>query len=412
MPLRTISLPVRRLGNCGILLLLAASLLWLGILQILVIVWYPQVLGMGIFWLFSITNFRKKKGFRQDPPPNILQLRARIAHLVWLLIYWFTWTSSPIFRSWASIYLNGLSSWEERDNESEPVAFPSGYLTTLLTWTSSAFKWDLILQFLRRQDSWSSETTLLRCFSQFLVSLHRQSQHDQHCKWLLSMDASLDSHEELIFFFSGSEQRNFFCKSLTCSTGAVHWWVLGKQVLHEGHVEASRVFVLNRGGGWRQQTDQRWLDDWWVRKCVSSNSGECVIPDFCRIRKFWLQWKAQTKIEAESTLDARRKRKQMEPAVANGSVHTGCKQHQRNCPQNCVLASSVDWAHLRRADIKAIDKGGKSKWRQWAYFIPFPQHPDGPLTQRHNTSLRRRTPDPSRASSFLKASTTPRSSKK
>ncbi len=25
-------------------------------------------------------------------------------------------------------------------------------------------------------------------------------------------------------------------------------------------------------------------------------------------------------------------------------MHTGCKQHQRNCLQICVLASSVDWA--------------------------------------------------------------------
>ncbi len=36
--------------------------------------------------------------------------------------------------------------------------------------------------------------------------------------------------------------------------------------------------------------------------------------------------------------------KQMEPVVANGRVHTGRKQHQMNCPQICVLASSVNWA--------------------------------------------------------------------
>ena len=31
--------------------------------------------------------------------------------------------------------------------------------------------------------------------------------------------------------------------------------------------------------------------------------------------------------------------------VMNGSVHTGCKQHQRNCPQFWVLlVSRVDWA--------------------------------------------------------------------
>ncbi len=29
-------------------------------------------------------------------------------------------------------------------------------------------------------------------------------------------------------------------------------------------------------------------------------------------------------------------------SVVNGSVHTGCKQHQRNCPKICVLASSMD----------------------------------------------------------------------
>ncbi len=34
----------------------------------------------------------------------------------------------------------------------------------------------------------------------------------------------------------------------------------------------------------------------------------------------------------------------MEPAVAHRNVHTECKQYQRNCPQICVLASSVDWA--------------------------------------------------------------------
>ncbi len=29
--------------------------------------------------------------------------------------------------------------------------------------------------------------------------------------------------------------------------------------------------------------------------------------------------------------------------LVNGGVHTGRKQRQRNCPQICVLASSVDW---------------------------------------------------------------------
>ncbi len=40
----------------------------------------------------------------------------------------------------------------------------------------------------------------------------------------------------------------------------------------------------------------------------------------------------------------RHKCKQIEPAVANRTVHTGRQHHQRNCPLVCVLASSVDWA--------------------------------------------------------------------
>ncbi len=34
----------------------------------------------------------------------------------------------------------------------------------------------------------------------------------------------------------------------------------------------------------------------------------------------------------------------MEPAVANGTIHTGYKQHQRHCQQICEVTSSVDWA--------------------------------------------------------------------
>ncbi len=41
---------------------------------------------------------------------------------------------------------------------------------------------------------------------------------------------------------------------------------------------------------------------------------------------------------------ANAKRKRMEPPVANGGVHAGCKQCQRNCPQVCKVAASVDWA--------------------------------------------------------------------
>ncbi len=48
--------------------------------------------------------------------------------------------------------------------------------------------------------------------------------------------------------------------------------------------------------------------------------------------------------EAQSTLDARHKHKQMEPAVVNGCVLPARKQHQRICVGICVLASSVDWA--------------------------------------------------------------------
>ncbi len=57
-------------------------------------------------------------------------------------------------------------------------------------------------------------------------------------------------------------------------------------------------------------------------------------------------------LQAQSTLDARCKRKQMEPAVADRSVHTGRKQHQRNCPQICVLACGLDWASAgKRTEI-------------------------------------------------------------
>ncbi len=44
---------------------------------------------------------------------------------------------------------------------------------------------------------------------------------------------------------------------------------------------------------------------------------------------------------AQSTLDNGSKHKQIEPVVANGSVHTGHKQQLRNCLQICVLASVV-----------------------------------------------------------------------
>ncbi len=43
--------------------------------------------------------------------------------------------------------------------------------------------------------------------------------------------------------------------------------------------------------------------------------------------------------KAQSTLDAQAQT-QKEPAVVNGSVYTGCKQHQKNCPQICKLACS------------------------------------------------------------------------
>ena len=42
--------------------------------------------------------------------------------------------------------------------------------------------------------------------------------------------------------------------------------------------------------------------------------------------------------------EATHKRKQMEPTVVNGSVHAGIKQHSKNFPQICALASSVDSA--------------------------------------------------------------------
>ena len=48
----------------------------------------------------------------------------------------------------------------------------------------------------------------------------------------------------------------------------------------------------------------------------------------------------------------------MEPADVNGSVHTGCKPHQRICPQICVLASS----ELERRG--GLDAGKRPCWRQ------------------------------------------------
>ncbi len=57
------------------------------------------------------------------------------------------------------------------------------------------------------------------------------------------------------------------------------------------------------------------------------------------IRNSRKSWKS---LQAQFTQGLTRKCKQ--PSVVNRIVHTGCKQHQKNCPQICVLASSVDWA--------------------------------------------------------------------
>ncbi len=57
--------------------------------------------------------------------------------------------------------------------------------------------------------------------------------------------------------------------------------------------------------------------------------------------RFQVQLQEQVRFRS---LKARYKRKQMEPAGVNESVHTGHKQQQRNCPQICMLASSVNWA--------------------------------------------------------------------
>ena len=49
---------------------------------------------------------------------------------------------------------------------------------------------------------------------------------------------------------------------------------------------------------------------------------------------------------------------QTEPSAAmNESVRTGCKQHQKNCPQMCVLTSSVDWASSRKPSEPVVVDG-------------------------------------------------------
>ena len=53
----------------------------------------------------------------------------------------------------------------------------------------------------------------------------------------------------------------------------------------------------------------------------------------------------------------RRKHWQMEPAVLNGCVHTGCKQRQRNCPQICWC--SLVWIGLGGWGKRQV---GKESW--------------------------------------------------
>ncbi len=44
----------------------------------------------------------------------------------------------------------------------------------------------------------------------------------------------------------------------------------------------------------------------------------------------------------------------MESSVANGSVHIGRKQRQRNCPQICALVSSVDCDTTSTSHLRTI----------------------------------------------------------
>ncbi len=59
-------------------------------------------------------------------------------------------------------------------------------------------------------------------------------------------------------------------------------------------------------------------------------------------------------VKAHGPIDTGREAqsKQMEPAVVNGSVHSGHKQHQKNCKSAC---SSPVWIELEPTEISRID---------------------------------------------------------
>ncbi len=87
-----------------------------------------------------------------------------------------------------------------------------------------------------------------------------------------------------------------------------------------------------------------------------ASAREDVCFTFCTILKQFCHPQLDHQVESEPTWNKakepdwsrRCKHKQMEPAVVDGSVHTRCKQHERNCPQICVLASNVNTAYIDR----------------------------------------------------------------
>ncbi len=66
--------------------------------------------------------------------------------------------------------------------------------------------------------------------------------------------------------------------------------------------------------------------------------------------------------QAQSTLDAHALRKQMEPAVMNGSIHTARKQHKRICAQISMLASSMDFTSAGRSRTSVV-------WKKLGFFV-------------------------------------------
>ena len=76
---------------------------------------------------------------------------------------------------------------------------------------------------------------------------------------------------------------------------------------------------------------------------------------------------------AKSTLDARRKDKEIEPAVVNGSVHIGHKQHQRNFPKKMRARA---WCELGLGPWRtASDQTGVTWGTEEQFLIQFGTSP-------------------------------------